>query len=365
MNGTPIELIVAAFAFMVVLLGFSVAIGRARRRRLEAIAMEPGAALAPVAAEPSAQEEGRSLADWFMRGLSRSREALARTLGKTAAADPELIGLEEALISADVGVTAAGDIVGALKELRRTQAGLPLRDALRTELLRWIGPLTPLVNRQEAVGGPLVILVVGVNGSGKTTTIGKLAARHARRGHKVMLAAGDTFRAGAIEQLKIWGERAGVPVVAHQEGADPAAVIFDAVEAAKARGIDVLICDTAGRLQAQKGLMDELGKVVRVMRKALPAAPHEVLLVLDGTIGQNAISQAEIFKAVVGVTGVALTKLDGTARGGVVVAVRERTGIPVKLIGLGEGIDDLRDFDPELFVDALIGSDTGPPPRPG
>jgi len=170
-----------------------------------------------------------------------------------------------------------------------------------------------------------------------------------------MLAAGDTFRAGAIEQLKVWGQRAEVPVVAHQEGGDPAAVIFDATQAAVARGVDVLICDTAGRLQAQQPLMDELGKVVRVMRKALPDAPHEVLLVLDATIGQNAIAQATVFKEVVGVTGVALTKLDGTAKGGVVVAVGERLGIPVKLVGLGEGIDDLRDFHAEAFVDALLG----------
>ena len=203
----------------------------------------------------------------------------------------------------------------------------------------------------------MAILVVGVNGSGKTTTIGKLAARYRREGKSVMLAAGDTFRAGAIEQLKVWGDRTSVPVIAHQEGGDPAAVIFDALQSARAKGVDIVICDTAGCLQAQKPLMDELGKVVRVMNKALPGAPHEVLIVLDGTIGQNAMSQARVFKEVVGVTGVALTKLDGTARGGVVVAVREELGLPVKLVGLGEGIDDLRDFDPDAFVDALIGED--------
>ena len=205
----------------------------------------------------------------------------------------------------------------------------------------------------------MAILVVGVNGSGKTTTIGKLAARYKREGKSVMLAAGDTFRAGGIEQLKVWGDRTSVPVVAHQEGGDPAAVIFDALQSARAKGVDIVICDTAGRLQAQKPLMDELGKVVRVMGKALPGAPHEVLIVLDGTIGQNAMSQARVFKEVVGVTGVALTKLDGTARGGVVVAVREELGLPVKLVGLGEGIDDLRDFDPDAFVDALIGEEHG------
>jgi fused signal recognition particle receptor len=198
-------------------------------------------------------------------------------------------------------------------------------------------------------------LVVGVNGSGKTTTIGKLAARYVRGGKKVLLAAGDTFRAGAIEQLQIWGERAGAQVVAHQEGADPAAVIFDALEAGKARGVDVVICDTAGRLQAQSTLMDQLSKVVRVMKKAVPRGPDEVLLVLDGTSGQNAMSQARIFKAVVGVTGVALTKLDGTAKGGVVVAIKDELGLDVKLVGLGEGVDDLRDFEPAAFVEALVG----------
>jgi fused signal recognition particle receptor len=196
---------------------------------------------------------------------------------------------------------------------------------------------------------------VGVNGSGKTTTIGKLAARYRAAGQSVLLGAGDTFRAGAIEQLRIWAERTGAGIVAHQEGADPSAVLFDTVQAGISRGVDVVICDTAGRLQAQKPLMDELGKVVRVMRKALPTAPHEVLLVLDSTIGQNALSQARVFKEVVGVTGVALTKLDGTARGGVVVAVREELGIPVKLVGLGERVDDLRDFDAPAFVDGLLG----------
>ena len=173
------------------------------------------------------------------------------------------------------------------------------------------------------------------------------------------MAAGDTFRAGAIEQLQVWGERVGVPVVAHQEGADPAAVLYDGIEAGIARGVDVVICDTAGRLQAQSALMDELGKVVRVMGKALPGCPHEVLLVLDATIGQNALSQARAFKDVVGATGVVLTKLDGTARGGVVVAVKAEMDLPVKLIGLGEGIDDLRTFDKEAFVDALLATEEG------
>ena len=300
---------------------------------------------------------GDGLASRFFAGLTRSREALsaslARVVGGGQVDDEALEALEDALIGADVGVSTASELTEELRvAARKGGEGLDLREVLRSSLARRIGAPGALATTATP---PLVILVVGVNGSGKTTTIGKLAARYKREGKSVMLAAGDTFRAGAIEQLKVWGERSEVTVIAHDEGGDPAAVAFDAVKAATARGVDVLICDTAGRLQAQKTLMDELGKVTRVIGKALPGAPHEVLLVLDATIGQNALSQAAIFKEVVGVTGVALTKLDGTARGGVVVAVRERLGIPVKLVGLGEGIDDLRDFEPGAFVDALIG----------
>jgi fused signal recognition particle receptor len=193
-----------------------------------------------------------------------------------------------------------------------------------------------------------------VNGSGKTTTIGKLAARLKMGGKRVLLGAGDTFRAGAIEQLKVWAERADVEIVAQREGADPAAVAHQASEAAVARGVDVVLCDTAGRLQAQKALMDELAKVRRVVGKVIPGAPHEVLLVLDATMGQNALSQARLFKDVAGVTGVVLTKLDGTAKGGVVIAIAAELGLPVKLVGVGEKIEDLRDFDPVAFVDALL-----------
>jgi len=310
----------------------------------------PGAAPGPVA--PA------SITSRFFAGLARSREALARGLGRALGAegplDERLDQLEEALIGADVGVGTASSLTAALR--RRARPEDPperLRALLREELLASIGSAQAIA--AAPAQGPLVILVVGVNGSGKTTTIGKLAARYTREGKRVLLAAGDTFRAGAIEQLKVWGERAGVPVVAHQEGADPAAVIFDAVKAGRARGVDVVICDTAGRLQAQRLLMDELAKVLRVLRKADPTAPHEVLLVLDATIGQNAISQAREFGQVVGVTGVVLTKLDGTARGGVVVAVGRDLGLPVKLVGLGEAADDLRDFDPVAFVDALLG----------
>ncbi len=323
------------------------------RRRRQAAWLE-GDDDAPGPAHPA---RGRSTGgqDGFFAGFARSRGALFARLRGVADAEGKarLELLEEALVASDVGIRPAMELVEVVRKKGKGADLAGLRAILRTELLTRIGPSVPIVRQAE---GPTVILVVGVNGSGKTTTIGKLAARYKREGRSVLLAAGDTFRAGAIEQLKVWGERAGVPVVAHQEGADPAAVIFDGIQAGLARGADVIICDTAGRLQAQSALMDELAKVQRVMRKAVPTAPHEVLLVLDGTIGQNALSQARVFKDVVGVTGVALTKLDGTAKGGVVCAVGWELGIPVKLVGLGEGMDDLRDFDPESFVDALLGT---------
>ncbi|RME21975.1 MAG: signal recognition particle-docking protein FtsY, partial [Deltaproteobacteria bacterium] len=322
---------------------------------------EPGGPAEQV--DTTHQPPPPSVASRFFAGLARSRAALARSLGRALAdegpLEERLEQLEEALIAADCGVRTASRLVEAIRRRAPADADADaLRSLLAEELRASLGP--PATIAEPPAKPPLVILVVGVNGSGKTTTIGKLAHRYIAEGKKVLLGAGDTFRAGAIEQLQVWGERAGAPVVAHQAGADPAAVTFDAIKAGEARGADVVICDTAGRLQAQKTLMDELGKVVRVMKKARPDAPHEVLLVLDATIGQNALSQARVFKEVVGVTGVALTKLDGTARGGVVVAVHEELGLPVKLVGLGEGADDLRDFDPDAFVDALLGE-----PGPG
>ncbi len=308
---------------------------------------------APPAIEGSASEESSPDAAGFLAGLARSRAALSERLEavfRGEAGDSRYDALEEALIGADVGVKTATGIVEELRQSSASNEGA-LRGELRNALLARVRKDTALATRED---GPLVILMVGVNGSGKTTTIGKLAARYSQQGRKVLLGAGDTFRAGAIEQLQVWGERVGVPVIAQQEGSDPAAVLYDTLQAGQARGADVIICDTAGRLQAHGGLMDELAKVVRVMDKALPGCPHEVLLVLDATIGQNALSQARIFKDVVGATGVVLTKLDGTARGGVVVAVGEQMGLPVKLVGLGEGVGDLRDFDPEAFVDALV-----------
>ena len=355
----PALLIALAVAAVVSVTLLGLTIARLRRQALPPPMMADGAGQGASVDPPALDENG--VASRFFRGLAKTRERFGQRFfsalgpdGKVNAAG--LQRLEEALISADVGVRAAQDIGAAIQKRAAQGATVQvLRGLLGEELRKRIGDPAGIAAAPDS--GPLVILVVGVNGSGKTTTIGKLAARYQRAGKKVLLGAGDTFRAGAIEQLKVWGERSGVPVVAHQEGGDPAAVIFDAIQAARARNIDVVICDTAGRLQAQKTLMDELGKVVRVMDKALPGAPHEVLLVLDATIGQNALSQARIFKEVVGVTGVVLTKLDGTARGGVVVAVRDEMGIPVKLVGLGEGIDDLRDFDPDAFVAALVGSD--------
>jgi fused signal recognition particle receptor len=338
---------------------------RPRPSEIETVELSPQPREEPVAEEPADEQPDEAPAPSFFQrltvGLSRTREALGGRLQgvfSRGAIDEELFEeLEDALILADVGVGATGKLVQALREDVKRE-GLKDPAELRQRLQRHI---TDMLSDERAsiaekpAEGPLVILVVGVNGGGKTTTIGKLAARYTAAGHTVMLGAGDTFRAGAIEQLRIWSDRAGADVVAHAEGADPAAVLFDTLEAAKARGHDVVICDTAGRLQSRKPLMDQLGKVTRVIGKAVPGAPHEVLLVLDATIGQNALSQARVFGEVVGVTGIVLTKLDGTAKGGVVVAVRAESGVPVKFVGVGEQVDDLRPFDAEGFAEALFG----------
>ncbi len=313
----------------------------------------------PVPAEPELEAPG--LFQRLSRGLTRTREVLAGRLqgvfSRSSIDDVFFEELEDALILADVGVGAAGKLVAELRSDVKRE-GLTEPAALREHLQQHIQDMLSDEGCEIApqpAEGPLVILVVGVNGGGKTTTIGKLAARYTAAGKKVMLGAGDTFRAGAIEQLGVWAERAGADIVAHAEGADPAAVLYDSLEAARARGHDVVICDTAGRLQSRKPLMDQLGKVTRVIGKAVPGAPHEVLLVLDATIGQNALSQARVFGEVVGVTGIVLTKLDGTAKGGVVVAVRSETGVPVKFVGVGEQVDDLRPFDAAGFAQALLG----------
>lgn len=262
--------------------------------------------------------------------------------------------LEEILIRADVGVETAFRMV---EELRRLAAARRIRDAselkpLLKELI--MGIMTQESSSLNNGGNPTVILVVGVNGVGKTTTIGKLVYYLKKEGRKVIMAAGDTFRAAAIDQLEVWGNRTGVDVIKHQEGSDPAAVVFDAVQAARARKADVLVVDTAGRLHTKSNLMEELKKIGRVLAKEAPGAPQEVLLVLDATTGQNAINQARIFGEATGVTGIVLTKLDGTAKGGVVIGIRQLLDIPVKFIGIGEGIEDLRPFNPEEFVEALF-----------
>jgi fused signal recognition particle receptor len=262
--------------------------------------------------------------------------------------------LEEALIASDAGVGTASRVLKDLTErFKRNELSSPaqVKERLRQLLL---DILSAPSSSFSLVASPAVVLVVGVNGTGKTTTIGKLAYRLRAEGKKVMLAAGDTFRAAASEQLSIWGERAGIPVIKHKEGADPGAVAFDAVSAAKARSMDVLIVDTAGRLHTKSNLMEELKKVKRILSRELPGAPQETLLVLDGNTGQNALVQAKMFHEAIGITGVVLTKLDGTSKGGIVFALYQELAIPVKFVGIGEAIEDLRSFDPKEFVDALL-----------
>lgn len=262
--------------------------------------------------------------------------------------------LEEVLIQADVGVNTALDLVERVRKgvkARNISDPARLKDIFQEELEYLMGSKVEEINRNPE--GTTVIIVVGVNGVGKTTTIGKLANYYKEQGQKVMLAAGDTFRAAAIDQLEIWADRVGVELIKHNEGADPGAVVYDAVHAAKSRNMDLLIVDTAGRLHTKSNLMEELKKVQRIISREMPGAPHEVLLVLDATTGQNAINQAKIFGEAVKVTGIALTKLDGTAKGGVVISIRTGLNVPVKLIGIGERLDDLRTFNPVDFIDAL------------
>jgi fused signal recognition particle receptor len=275
--------------------------------------------------------------------------------------DALLDELETLLIMADVGVSASADIVESLRKRMQkrefTDAGA-LLSALRGALMEILEPVAvPLVpeNKQP----PFVILMVGVNGVGKTTTIGKLARKFQSDGKSVVLAAGDTFRAAAMEQLQTWGDRNNVPVIAQGAGADAASVIFDALQSARSRGADILIADTAGRLHTQGGLMDELTKIRRVLSKLDAEAPHEALLVLDGTTGQNAINQVRQFRAAIGVTGLVVTKLDGTAKGGVVFALAKEFGLPIRFVGLGESADDLREFDAAAFVDGLLPANFG------
>ncbi len=302
--------------------------------------------------------------DRLKEGLSKTKEALVGRVTTIMSVfrkiDDDLFDeLEEALIQGDVGAAASSRLVDELrKEVRKRglKNGEELLPVLKELIAGRLGEGVSPLNLKE--GGLTVILVVGVNGVGKTTTIGKLA-HHLRvdKSRKVMLAAADTFRAAAIDQLKVWGERAGVDVIAHAEGSDPAAVVFDGVKAAKDQGADVLIVDTAGRLHNKGHLMEELAKIARVIRREVPDGPHETLLVLDATTGQNAIAQTRLFKEVAGVTAIALTKLDGTAKGGVVVAIKDSEQVPVKFIGVGERLDDLQPFDPQQFVEALFSRD--------
>ncbi|MBR2759330.1 MAG: signal recognition particle-docking protein FtsY [Exiguobacterium sp.] len=298
----------------------------------------------------------------FTEGLTKTRDGFASAVNdlvyRFREVDEDFFDeLEDLLIQADVGVTTTMDLVEDLKEevkRRNLKDPVAVRDALVEVVANRLqeDESDRELNMQD---GLTVILFVGVNGVGKTTTIGKLAYKLKTEGRSVMLAAGDTFRAGAIEQLQVWGERVGVPVIRQTEGSDPAAVVFDAVQAAKSRNIDVLICDTAGRLQNKVNLMKELEKVKRVIEREVPNGPHEVLLALDATTGQNAMVQAKAFKETTNVSGIVLTKLDGTAKGGIVLAIRNELDIPVKYVGLGEKIDDLQEFDPEQFVLGLFG----------
>ena len=306
-------------------------------------------------------EEKAGLFGRLKKGLSKTSSALSEGIGNLLIGqreiDDELLEeMETQLIMSDVGMEATQQIVtnlmGQVSRAELADARALLK-SLQNELAQILKPSeNPLqIDMQKK---PYVILVVGVNGVGKTTTIGKLAKRLQSEGKSVMLAAGDTFRAAAVEQLQVWGERNHVPVIAQHTGADSASVIFDGIQAAQSRNVDVLIADTAGRLHNKTNLMDELEKVVRVMKKLDDSAPHEVLLVLDAGTGQNALSQADHFRAAVGVTGIALTKLDGTAKGGIIFAISKKLGLPIRFIGVGEQIDDLRPFIAEEFVEAIF-----------
>ncbi|HDS1678276.1 TPA: signal recognition particle-docking protein FtsY [Stenotrophomonas maltophilia] len=340
----------------------------------EAEALAAAAVLAPLAPVTPAEAPAAPAADLPVlvdaapapAGKPGWRERLrnsviARSFGGLFSRNPKLDDdlldeLETALITADVGVGATTDLVEGLRKRMKSREfadANALLAALRSELIAILQPVAkPLVIDRNAK--PFVVLTVGVNGVGKTTTIGKLAKRFKDDGHSLMLAAGDTFRAAAVAQLQAWGERNGVAVVAQGQNADAASVAFDALQAGKARGTSVLIADTAGRLHTQSGLMNELGKIRRVLGKIDPTAPHEVLMVIDGTTGQNALSQLRQFNAAVNVTGLVVTKLDGTAKGGVVFALAREFGIPIRFAGIGERPEDLRAFDPEAFVDALL-----------
>lgn len=301
-----------------------------------------------------------SLFERLKQGLSKAKQGITdrvdQVLKSYTKVDDELIEeIEEILITADVGVETTMDIIDKLTDAIKTKKITDPQD-VKGELKLIIEEILTNDNSTLDVShSPSIIVMVGVNGVGKTTTIGKLAARYKKEGKKVLIAAGDTFRAAAIDQLEVWSNRSGVDIIKHQEGADPGAVIFDSIKAAKARNTDLLICDTAGRLHNKSNLMNELSKVFKIIDREYPEAKREVLLVVDATTGQNAVSQAKSFKQVCDITGIVLTKLDGTAKGGVVLAVKSEVDVPVKLIGVGEKMEDLQDFDAKAFSEALFG----------
>ncbi len=316
-------------------------------------------------AEPRDKPEKTGFFTRLKQGLSRTRsgltEGLARlVLGKKEIDDELLEDLETLLIQADVGMSATREMLDDLSQrISRKQLADPraLFAALHEDMRAILEPVSHPLEVPTPLEKPYVILMVGINGAGKTTTIGKLAKRFQHQGRSVMLAAGDTFRAAAVEQLKVWGERNEVPVIAQEGRADSASVIYDALSAAKAREIEILIADTAGRLHTQDNLMEELKKVRRVLSKLDPDAPHEVMLILDATTGQNALNQAKQFRDAIGVSGITVTKLDGTAKGGIVFAIAQQLQLPIRFIGVGEKIDDLRPFDAGDFVEALLSRD--------
>ncbi len=327
---------------------------------LEAPEKSVSEATAPQASGLYETTEKPSFFERLKSGLKKTKDGLvgridALVLGKKTIDADTLEELEEILITSDIGVKTTVELIRTLEQrLGRNELkdGEALRAALKDEILaRLVAHHSPL---EIGSRKPFVLLVIGVNGVGKTTTIGKLASRFSGSGKKVLLAAADTFRAAAAEQLTAWGARSGVDVIRHKEGADPSAVVFDACKAAMARDVDILIIDTAGRLHTKVNLMEEMKKIRRVIDREIHGAPHETLLVLDAATGQNAVSQARLFKEAAGVSGLALTKLDGTAKGGIVVAVSHEFALPVRYIGVGESIEDLRDFDPQEFTDALF-----------
>jgi len=331
----------------------------------EVAAAEPAAAAAFAGPPADAPTEAAVASGWFGRlraGLSRSSAQLNQGINtiflRRRLDDAALGELEDLLIASDMGIGVAGEVVEALRKTRFNQEVSPdeIRAALAEEVIRLIERvMKPL--RLDPAKRPFAILVVGVNGSGKTTTIGKLAKQYRDAGKSVLLAAGDTFRAAAVEQLEIWGERAGCPVMTRPAGSDAAGLAFDALVRAREEGTEVLLIDTAGRLHNKAHLMGELQKIVRVLKKVDREAPHAVLLVLDATVGQNAHAQAEIFREMVGVTGIVMTKLDGTAKGGVLVSLAEKYGIPIHAIGIGEGAEDLRPFEARAYARSLVGLD--------